>query len=91
MDLLRYVLDNVLCLDANSQAGFKHFDVNDLVDLLRIEPRIDLQGEYIIDTSTVSAGYPHHLSPVTMRKVETLQLWFVSLTKADSDNINWFA
>ena len=92
MDLLRHVLDNVLCLDANSQAGFKHFEVNNLIDLLCIEPHIDLQGKYIIATSTVSAGdYPHHLSPVTMRKVETLQLWFASQTQSDIDDINWFA
>ena len=91
MDPLRHVLDNVFCLDANSQAGLKQFEVNDLVDLLSIEPRIDLQGEYVIGISTVSAGYPHHLSPVTIRKFETLKLWFASQTKPDADSINWFA
>ena len=80
MDPLQHVLDNGFCLDTNSQVGFKHFEVNNLVDLLRIEPHIDLQDEYVIGTSTVSAGYPHHLSPVTMRKVVTLQLWFASQT-----------
>ena len=91
MDPFRHVLDNVFCLDVNSQAGLKHFEVNDLVDLLSIEPRIDLQDEYVIGTSLVSAGYPHHLSPFTVRKVETLQLWFASQTKPDVDSINWFA
>ena len=52
MDPLRHVLDNVFCQDANSQAGFKHFEVNDIFDLLTIEPRIDLQGEYVIGNTT---------------------------------------
>ena len=91
MDPLRHVLDNVFCLDANSQAGFKHFEVNDIFDLLSIEPRIDLQGEYVIGNTTESAGYLHHLSPVVMRKVETLQSWFASQTQPDADDINWFA
>ena len=86
-----HVLDNVFCLYANSQAGFKYFEVNDMFDLLSIEPRIDLHGEYVINTFTVSAGYPHHLSLVTVRKVETLQLWFASQTQPDADSINWFA
>ena len=91
MDPLRHVLDNVFCLDADSQAGFKHFEVNDIFDLLCIDPRIDLQGEYATGNTTESAGYLHHLSPVTMKKVETLQSWFVSQTQPDADDINWFA
>ena len=60
MDPLRHVLDNVCCLDANSQAGFKHFEVNDIFDLLCIEPRIDLQDEYVIGNTAESAGYVQH-------------------------------
>ena len=91
MDPLRHVLDNVFCLDANSQAGFKHCEVNDIFDLLSIEPRIDLQGEYVIGNTTESVGYLHHLSPVVMRKVETLQSWFAFQTQPDANDINWFA
>ena len=76
MDPLQHVLTNVMCLDADSIAGFKNLEVTSIYDLLSISPRIDLQGEYPVSGGEEDEiGY---LSPITIRKVESIQLWFAA-------------
>ena len=87
MDPLQHVLTNVMCLDADSIAGFKHLEVTSIYDLLSISPRIDLQGEY-----PVSGGEENeigYLSPITIRKVESVQLWFAAQPSHDVTKIDW--
>ena len=56
--VLEHVLDNVLKLDSLSKVGLDYFGVTDMFGLLTVDPRVDLQGDYVIATpSTETSGY----------------------------------
>jgi hypothetical protein len=87
-----HVLDNVLLLpsDSPTRAGLKHFGISDIFDLMSIDPRKDLQEEfmYVKPTETDSVGFLYKLTAMTLRNIESLQQWY-----ADQDEdymaVNW--
>jgi hypothetical protein len=87
---LEHVLDNVLHLDSVSQAGLSHFGINNIFDLMFIEPRQDLQEEFIIGTTTEGGGYIHKLPAMTIRQIETLQSWY-ALQPLEFSDVDWLS
>ena len=90
--VLDHVLDNVLKLDPKSKFGISYFGIQDIFDLMTVDPRIDLQGEYVIGTPDDQSGsYLYHLSAVTIRNIDSLQSWFTTQTEVDCTRVDWLA
>ena len=84
-----HILGTVLNLDSRTRFGLSHFGISDIYELLYIEPRVDLQGEFVIGESDTNVGYLHQINNMTIRKIEILQSWFASQSVEDSNEIDW--
>jgi hypothetical protein len=90
--VLDHVLDNVLKLDPQSKFGLSYFGIQDIFDLMTVDPRVDLQGDYVIGTPDAESGsYLYHLSAVTIRNIDSLQSWFTTQTEVDCTRVDWLA
>jgi Reverse transcriptase (RNA-dependent DNA polymerase) len=90
--VLDHVLDNVLRLDPLSKVGLDYFGVTDMFGLLTVDPRVDLQGDYVIATpSTETSGYLHHLSAVTIRNIQSIQSWYTEQAEVDYTRVDFMA
>ena len=85
---LTHVLENILKLDPHSKAGLLHFGVNNMDDLMLIDPFQDLKGEYTITTED-DEDITHHISNVILRKIDSLQAWYSLQQQEVYHEIDW--